>query len=393
MRSRMAAGIRRAGACIGVLCTLTGQVDAGEPLKIYYRMNESSIDSGYVCNKAALSEMDSLLRRASDGYLLDSVAIRGYASPDGRPDKNRELAGKRAAALGDMLFSRPGWAGNIPVSYSSGPVSWETLADTLRADASLPYREEVLDILTGDDSHERKQFRLSRLRQGAAYHYLSTSSFPKFRYSSCQFYYRPPRATEIQPDTVVRTEPPARCGLPADTLPPVGLPVRGWSRWRLTTNLLYWAALAHNVGIEYAINDHGYLSLNGACAWWSRRADYKAYRWMVGELAYMYCFRPGLSHAGFQLGAYAQTGEFELMNGPKNRKGEFTAGGVCAAYRWRVRKRSAIHAELGLGYMYIDYRYAVPMNGRLIYQGRNYVHYWGPTRASLSWIYYFKTRR
>ncbi len=252
----------------------------------------------------------------------------------------------------------------------------------------MPHKDEVVAILESGFSHNRKQNLLRRMYGGQIYRYLVKNHFPFLRYSSYSFFFSPELPVKrdttahmmgpVVSDTAVLAE------VKKDTLP---LAVRP-ERWRLTTNLLYWAALAHNAGLEYALNAHSYLSLRGGCAWWRKLSDNKAYRWIIGELAYMYSFNSDYYHRGWQLGGYVQTGEFELMNGPKNRKGEFTAGGLAVGYRWKIKEHSSLHAELGLGYMYIDYRYAVPMDGRLIYQGRNYVHYWGPTRVSLSWIWH-----
>lgn len=164
------------------------------------------------------------------------------------------------------------------------------------------------------------------------------------------------------------------------------------SRWHLSTNLLHWAALSWNGGIEYSLTNRQTLSLSGSCAWWSKLSDERVYRWIVGELAWHRYFSHNFRHAGFFTGLYAQTGEFELMFGSKNRKGEFVAGGLSAGYRWRFGERLSLMAELGIGYMYIDYSYAVPVDGRFIRQGRNYVHYVGPTRLGLSLVYDLKCK-
>jgi len=159
------------------------------------------------------------------------------------------------------------------------------------------------------------------------------------------------------------------------------------NRWRIGTNLLYWAALSWNAGIEYSLNHRSSLSLTGACAWWSRLSHERVYRWMDAELSYHYCLRPNKRHSGFFIGAYAQTGSFEMMFGKKNRKGETVAGGISGGYRWLLNDRLSLHTELGLGYAYTDYRYAVSMDNTLIRQGREYHHYIGPTRAAVSLVY------
>lgn len=169
--------------------------------------------------------------------------------------------------------------------------------------------------------------------------------------------------------------------------------IKEGSRWRLTTNLLYWVLLAWNGGIEYTLNNHSTLSLTGACAWWSHLSHERVYRWMDAELAYHYYFHADKRHSGFFIGGYAQTGLFEMMFGKKNRKGETLAGGISGGYRWLLNDRLSLHAELGLGYAYTDYRYAIYTDQTLIHQGRKYHHYIGPTRAAISIVYDLNWRK
>lgn len=145
--------------------------------------------------------------------------------------------------------------------------------------------------------------------------------------------------------------------------------------------------------MEYDLNDRQSLTLSGACAWWSKLSRQKVYRWMAGELAFHHYFTPGRRHAGFFIGAYVQTGEFELMFERKNRKGEFTGGGVCGGYRWIFRERLSLSAEAGIGYLYTDYQYALDLYGMLVRQGHNYSHYAGPTRLALTLAIDLKRRK
>ena len=165
------------------------------------------------------------------------------------------------------------------------------------------------------------------------------------------------------------------------------------ARWRVATNLLDWAALAHNAGVEYDINGCQSLSLSGECAWWSKLSRQRVYRWMAAELAYHYYFHRHARHKGFFMGAYVQTGYFELMFSKKNRQGEFSGGGISAGYRWLFRERLSLSAEVGIGYLYTDYDYALDMGGLLVRQGRNNHHYVGPSRLSLTLAFDLKKKK
>lgn len=161
------------------------------------------------------------------------------------------------------------------------------------------------------------------------------------------------------------------------------------AHWGVTTNLAHWAAAAHNIGIEYSFDGNNTIGLSGSSAWFSNKSKHKVYRWMVGEITYHHFFGKHESPQGAFYGIYAQTGEFEFMFSPKNRKGEFISSGICGGYRWQLKKQLFLEAEAGFGYMYIDYRHAKDINGVLIRQGRNYRNYVLPTRLALSLIYRF----
>lgn len=263
----------------------------------------------------------------------------------------------------------------------------------MRADGALPFRNEVVRILERPGTDFDKQMRLKALRGGRSYDYICSRWLDSLRYAQCYVYMQPVVAEPVCTDTLAAAVTEPAC-VPADTLAPPVVAERPCplSRWHISTNLLHWAALAWNGGLEYSLTDRSTIQLSGSCAWWSHLSHKRVYRWMTGELAYHYYLHKGFRHSGFFVGAYTQTGLFELMFGEKNRKGEFVSGGVTGGYRWRLKERMSLIAELGVGYMYIDYRYAVPIDGVLIRQGHNRASYAGPTRLSLSLVYDLKCK-
>lgn len=351
---------------------------------IRFDQNKYTIDLSNERNHSQLNSLDSILHSLSSISALDSIIVIASSSPDGVLLKNEQLSVQRGSSAVSFLQNRYPDFKNIPINVYYSSILWEHVLRQSLADPQLPFKEEVLSILRDQRlSSLQKQDRLKALHNGIPYQYIANFYLPELRYAICQFYFN------LSPDPLVKVT----LTLPAKPIPTADMqkvPVkvrRQYSKWRITTNLLYWAALAHNGGIEYAVNDRYYFSLNGACAWWSKRSDYKAYRWIVGELAFNYCFKPQSDQCGPLAGIYIQTGEFEFMNGPKNRKGEFTGLGLSGGYRWKLNDRLYLNADIGIGYMYIDHRHAVPIEGRLIYQGHNYSHYFGPTKAAVSLIF------
>lgn len=230
-------------------------------------------------------------------------------------------------------------------------------------------------------------------RNNSASLYRIDNILPQSRYAQCLFFADSVKC-EIQTDTLeVQHSDALFASSFIDKAEPVqaevSMPLKP-THWGITTNLLHWVTLAHNVGVEYAPNNRNTLGLSGSCAWFSNKSKHKVYRWMVGELSYHHYFRSYDALRGGFVGLYAQTGEFELMFSPRNRKGEFISAGLCGGYMWKLKEKLYLEVEAGVGYMYVDYRHAKDINGVLIRQGRNYRNYVLPSRISLTLIYRFK---
>ena len=114
----------------------------------------------------------------------------------------------------------------------------------------------------------------------------------------------------------------------------------------------------------------------------------------MAETVYRRYLHKAIPHQGWFVGGHAQTGLFEMMFSAKNRKGEFVGGGLSSGYSWNLSNKLSLTTELGLGYMFVKYRYARDINGTLIRQGNNTYHYFGPTRLAVSLTYNFlKTKK
>lgn len=358
-----------------------------DTISIYFKVNCHTIDTLFNANKAQLVRLDNLLDHAT----IDSIQIIASTLPDGKLPFNAQLARRRKDALLNYIKARLITDSTTNITSSLCNITWDNVLHKVKQDPLFPHRLTVIKILEDNTTNTfQKQQRLKQMGKGIACQKIANRWLPQERFAQCIIHLQKSDSSAIvvmvQEESIDSLLPTAM----TETLP---LSEEKPAQWRFTTNLAYWVALAHNAGVEYAFNDQQTLSLSGACAWWSKLARQRVYRWMVGELAYHHYFRHNYRHSGFFAGTYLQTGEFELMFGRKNRKGEFTAAGLCGGYRWRVGDHFSLHTELGIGYMYVDYRYAFDIDKTLIRQGRNYTHYIGPTRLSFSLVYHLKSKK
>ena len=146
-----------------------------------FRRGYSTIDLGYCDNSKRLQELSQAIAAIhSDSTLrVEHVHVRGAASPDGFNNRNQALSEKRARNIADYLVQHTSLPENL-FSVEAAGVDWaalEAMVDT----SSMPYREEVLEVLRtvpewifeGSRIVDGRKRRLGMLRGGRPYQLLS----------------------------------------------------------------------------------------------------------------------------------------------------------------------------------------------------------------------------
>lgn len=165
----------------------------------------------------------------------------------------------------------------------------------------------------------------------------------------------------------------------------------------IKTNALYWATATPNLGLEVGLNTHYTLALNGGWQPWSYSNDKKLKHWMISPSArYWICD----TFNGLFLSLYGQGGQFNIgkihlpfgiFSELKTHRyqGWAAGGGLSFGYHKMLGRRWGIEFEIGVGYLYIDYKqYACSSCGS--YQNKDHHNYFGPSRAAVSLVYTLK---
>lgn len=363
-------------------------------IKIFYKISSAVIDSSFKSNQKELSRFINMLERKS----VDTIFITPSASPDGKRRYNENLRHQRAQAIINYVEAHRTDSSEVCFVIRNAPLGWNVLADVLQNDSDSNISSNVYCLLRDDklaDTEKQRKLHNSR----AMYTKFAKRWLPELRYAKCMVHYK---ESEVQPNVSIQdTIESSSIQVFSDSLSDVVIPqpntvayCRELSPWHLSTNVAYWLALAQNIGVVYDLDDCRALSIEGACAWWSNLHKQRVYRWMAAEVVYRRYFKHEIPHQGWFAGAYLQTGLFEMMFNAKNRKGEFWGGGLAGGYSWKLNNRFSLSTELGLGCMFIKYRYARDIDGTLIRQGRSTCNYYGPTRLAVSLTYnFFKNRK
>lgn len=374
-----------------IISVLNVEANKNDTIRFNYKINSAVIDTSFKDNSKAISRLDSIL----NSQTIDTIYITSSASPDGTKHINENLRHLRSQAIINHIKQHYKHLSDVHLAIRNAPIEWSRLAYVLHSDSTANISDNIYHILYDNTLSEiRKQRKLNTHK--ATYAKIAKRWLPELRYAECSVHHKNTKTkTEVLiPDTIVATPTYNTTPITPEAINDTTVCVQEYSQWHLSTNAAYWLALAHNAGVTYDIDDCRDLSLNVACAWWSNKAKHRVYRWMMAETVYRRYLHKAIPHQGWFVGGHAQTGLFEMMFSAKNRKGEFVGGGLSSGYSWNLSNKLSLTTELGLGYMFVKYRYARDINGTLIRQGNNTYHYFGPTRLAVSLTYNFlKTRK
>ena len=151
------------------------------------------------------------------------------------------------------------------------------------------------------------------------------------------------------------------------------------------TNGLYWMTTTLNAGVEVGLSRKVTLELAGAYNPWTFKDNKKLRFWLVQpEAKYWLCEK----FEGHFIGVHAHAAQFYSTLANRRRDGYLAGGGISYGYDWILSPRLNLEAEVGLGYAHLWYKESdcIPCIKKYERKHKDYV---GPTKATLSLIYFF----
>lgn len=170
----------------------------------------------------------------------------------------------------------------------------------------------------------------------------------------------------------------------------------------IKTNMLYWMTATPNFGLEWSAASHytlsavfGYNAFNFPNR--ATESDFpvnpKLHHWLVmPEAKYWFCRAFERSYLGVHAlyGKYNVGGIHFLSPLRNNRYEGWGAGaGISFGYQWPIATYWDIELSVGGGYIYTEYN-KFDCGACGIKEGNFRRHYFGPTKASVSFIYYIR---
>ena len=152
----------------------------------------------------------------------------------------------------------------------------------------------------------------------------------------------------------------------------------------LRANLLRWATLTPDLGLEWRICPSWGIAVNGSWTSWSW-SD-KDRRYALWEVAPEVRYYMGEKKAWY-LGAMFKTGQFNYKFSEAGKQGDLMGGGITAGYQLRLNKALALDFNLGLGYLNADFEKYEVIDGVRVRRGNETKDWWGPINAGVTLVW------
>ena len=152
----------------------------------------------------------------------------------------------------------------------------------------------------------------------------------------------------------------------------------------LRANLLRWATLTPDLGLEWRISDRWSVGVNGSWTSWTWRD--KERRYALWEVAPEVRYYMGKERRGY-LGVLFKTGAFNYKLSETGRQGDILGGGLTGGYILPLGKRLALDFSLGLGYLNADYEKYEVIDGVRVRCGNETKDWWGPINAGVTLVW------
>lgn len=149
----------------------------------------------------------------------------------------------------------------------------------------------------------------------------------------------------------------------------------------LRANLLRWATLTPDLGLEWHISDRWSLGVGGSWTSWSWNDKQRRYAlWEVTPEVRYYI---GKERRGY-LGAMFKAGAFNYKFSETGKQGDLVGGGLTGGYILPIGKRLSLDFSLGLGYLNADCEKYKVIDGVRVRQGSESRNWWGPVHAGIT---------
>ena len=152
----------------------------------------------------------------------------------------------------------------------------------------------------------------------------------------------------------------------------------------LRANLLRWATLTPDLGLEWRICPSWGIAVNGS--WTSWTWSDKDRRYALWEVAPEIRYYMGEKKTWY-LGAMFKAGQFNYKLSETGKQGDLMGGGITTGYQLRLNKALTLDFNLGLGYLNADFEKYEVIDGVRVRCGNETKNWCGPINAGVTLVW------
>lgn len=152
----------------------------------------------------------------------------------------------------------------------------------------------------------------------------------------------------------------------------------------LRANLLRWATLTPDLGLEWRICPSWGIAVNGS--WTSWTWSDKDRRYALWEVTPEVRYYMGEKKAWY-LGLMFKTGQFNYKISETGKQGDLMGGGITTGYQLRLNKALDLDFNLGLGYLNVDFEKYEVIDDVRVRRGNETKDWYGPINAGVTLVW------
>lgn len=152
----------------------------------------------------------------------------------------------------------------------------------------------------------------------------------------------------------------------------------------LRANLLRWATLTPDLGLEWRVHPSWGILVNGSWTSWSWNG--KDRRYALWEVMPEVRYYIGKEKRGY-LGAMFKAGEFNYKLSATGKQGDLMGGGITGGYQLRLSDALSLDFNVAVGCLHADYEKYEVIDGVRVRAGKETKNWWGPVNAGVTLVW------
>lgn len=152
----------------------------------------------------------------------------------------------------------------------------------------------------------------------------------------------------------------------------------------LRANLLRWATLTPDLGLEWRVHPSWGILVNGSWTSWSWNGNDR--RYALWEVAPEVRYYMGKEKRGY-LGAMFKAGQFNYKLSATGKQGDLMGGGITGGYQLRLSDALSLDFNVAVGCLHADYEKYEVIDGVRVRAGKETKNWWGPVNAGVTLVW------